>query len=185
MPKDTCTHRTLLTGATVLAALALAAPAGHAAAAPASSTVSVSTAAQLVSALASARPGETIKLADGTYTGAFKAAAKGTSSSPGWATRTECVTSRRGSHANGMPPPLINFNLCRRPCMLPDCRLWRSRPREPTERHGSVVKVPLACSGPVARQRAPTGAKCSAGLPTGPRRPLPRPRQSPLGRGRI
>lgn len=80
---STACHRPLLTGTAALAALALAVPMGRAVAAPAaSSTVSVSTAAQLVNALASAKPGETIELADGTYKGVFKAAAKGTSSAP-------------------------------------------------------------------------------------------------------
>ncbi|MCX4980235.1 right-handed parallel beta-helix repeat-containing protein [Streptomyces sp. NBC_00572] len=43
-------------------------------------TVEVSTAAQLKTALANARPGDTIHLADGTYTGNFKATTPGTSS---------------------------------------------------------------------------------------------------------
>ncbi|MBD0710509.1 MULTISPECIES: right-handed parallel beta-helix repeat-containing protein [unclassified Streptomyces] len=51
-------------------------------AAPASATpVEVATAAQLKSALAAARPGDTIHLADGTYTGNFKATVPGTASS--------------------------------------------------------------------------------------------------------
>ncbi|MEU2114210.1 right-handed parallel beta-helix repeat-containing protein [Streptomyces sp. NPDC016459] len=43
-------------------------------------TVDVSTAAQLKTALVNARPGDTIRLADGTYTGNFKATTPGTSS---------------------------------------------------------------------------------------------------------
>ncbi|MFG2836595.1 right-handed parallel beta-helix repeat-containing protein [Streptomyces zaomyceticus] len=43
-------------------------------------TVEVSTAAQLKTALTNARPGDTIHLADGTYTGNFKATTPGTSS---------------------------------------------------------------------------------------------------------
>ncbi|MFF4170408.1 right-handed parallel beta-helix repeat-containing protein [Streptomyces sp. NPDC001744] len=43
-------------------------------------TVEVTTAAQLKTALAGARPGDTIHLADGTYTGNFKATVPGTSS---------------------------------------------------------------------------------------------------------
>ncbi|MFI0985350.1 right-handed parallel beta-helix repeat-containing protein [Streptomyces exfoliatus] len=43
-------------------------------------TVDVSTAAQLKTALTNARPGDTIRLADGTYTGNFKATTPGTSS---------------------------------------------------------------------------------------------------------
>ncbi|MFE7600908.1 right-handed parallel beta-helix repeat-containing protein [Streptomyces sp. NPDC057494] len=46
----------------------------------AAATVEVSTAAQLKAALANARPGDTIHLADGTYTGNFKATTPGTSS---------------------------------------------------------------------------------------------------------
>ncbi|MEU1405120.1 right-handed parallel beta-helix repeat-containing protein [Streptomyces sp. NPDC005728] len=41
--------------------------------APAASTIEVGTAAQLKTALGSAKPGDTIHLADGTYTGNFKA----------------------------------------------------------------------------------------------------------------
>ncbi|MFE0652163.1 right-handed parallel beta-helix repeat-containing protein [Streptomyces sp. NPDC059534] len=44
----------------------------------AAATVEVSTAAQLKTALAAARPGDTIHLADGTYTGNFKATVPGT-----------------------------------------------------------------------------------------------------------
>ncbi|WP_328945226.1 right-handed parallel beta-helix repeat-containing protein [Streptomyces sp. NBC_00250] len=43
-------------------------------------TIEVSTAAQLKTALTNARPGDTIHLADGTYTGNFKATTPGTSS---------------------------------------------------------------------------------------------------------
>ncbi|MFD3567834.1 right-handed parallel beta-helix repeat-containing protein [Streptomyces sp. NPDC058667] len=43
-------------------------------------TVDVSTAAQLKTALVNARPGDTIRLADGTYTGNFKATTPGTPS---------------------------------------------------------------------------------------------------------
>ncbi|MFF7180472.1 right-handed parallel beta-helix repeat-containing protein [Streptomyces sp. NPDC008121] len=42
-------------------------------------TIDVSTAAQLKTALGNARPGDTIRLADGTYTGNFKATTPGTS----------------------------------------------------------------------------------------------------------
>ncbi|MER7621364.1 right-handed parallel beta-helix repeat-containing protein [Streptomyces sp. NPDC126503] len=44
----------------------------------AAATVEVSTTAQLRTALANARPGDTIRLADGTYTGNFKATTPGT-----------------------------------------------------------------------------------------------------------
>ncbi|MFE3069592.1 right-handed parallel beta-helix repeat-containing protein [Streptomyces sp. NPDC059247] len=46
----------------------------------AAATVEVTTAAQLKTALAAARPGDTITLADGTYTGNFKATVPGTAS---------------------------------------------------------------------------------------------------------
>jgi hypothetical protein len=58
-------------------------PAGGAAAqrsAEAAQTISVSTAAQLIAALKAVKPGETIALADGTYTGAFVAKVWGTAS---------------------------------------------------------------------------------------------------------
>ena len=45
-------------------------------------TINVSTAAQLKTALTSAKPGDTINLADGTYTGNFKTTVSGSSSSP-------------------------------------------------------------------------------------------------------
>nr|WP_240529352.1 right-handed parallel beta-helix repeat-containing protein [Streptomyces antioxidans] len=44
--------------------------------------IPVSTAAELTSALAAAKPGETIQLADGSYTGKFVAATPGTSAQP-------------------------------------------------------------------------------------------------------
>ncbi|MFI8291057.1 right-handed parallel beta-helix repeat-containing protein [Streptomyces sp. NPDC085614] len=56
-----------------LLAVPLAAPPASAA------TIEVTTAAQLKTALAGARPGDTIHLADGTYTGNFKATVPGTS----------------------------------------------------------------------------------------------------------
>ncbi|MFD7531070.1 right-handed parallel beta-helix repeat-containing protein [Streptomyces sp. NPDC059849] len=46
----------------------------------AATAIDVSTAAQLKSALTAAAPGDTIRLADGTYTGNFKATAPGTAS---------------------------------------------------------------------------------------------------------
>jgi hypothetical protein len=62
------------------AAFAVTLP-GAASAASATRTVSVSTAAQLTSALANATAGDTITLADGVYKGQFKATADATSSS--------------------------------------------------------------------------------------------------------
>jgi hypothetical protein len=46
------------------------------------SAIPVTTAAQLTAALAAAKPGQTIALADGTYTGRFTAAANGTATAP-------------------------------------------------------------------------------------------------------
>ncbi|MFD4656792.1 right-handed parallel beta-helix repeat-containing protein [Kitasatospora sp. NPDC058444] len=72
------------TAPAVLAALAAltlgGAPAAVAAdpAAPAAAVVKVTTAKQLQSALAAAAPGQTIQLADGTYSGNFKATTAGT-----------------------------------------------------------------------------------------------------------
>ncbi|MGW2032257.1 right-handed parallel beta-helix repeat-containing protein [Streptomyces argyrophylli] len=48
--------------------------------APAATTIEVTTAAQLKAALGAAAPGDTIHLADGTYTGNFKATTPGTAS---------------------------------------------------------------------------------------------------------
>ncbi|MFJ4852888.1 right-handed parallel beta-helix repeat-containing protein [Streptomyces sp. NPDC088730] len=59
----------LATGGLVLASAATAG---------AATVIQVSTAAQLKSALTAARPGDTIQLANGTYTGNFKATAPGT-----------------------------------------------------------------------------------------------------------
>jgi Cellulose binding domain len=50
--------------------------------APGGRTVNVSTAAQLKAALANARPGDTIHLADGSYVGAFYGTVSGTSTAP-------------------------------------------------------------------------------------------------------
>ncbi|GAA0610629.1 right-handed parallel beta-helix repeat-containing protein [Streptomyces crystallinus] len=66
----------LLTGALATGGLGLAAASADASAA----VIDVSTASQLKSALSAARPGDTIRLADGTYTGNFKTTAVGTSS---------------------------------------------------------------------------------------------------------
>src|SRR3954454_3166407 len=45
-------------------------------------TINVSTASQLTSALTNAAPGQTIVMADGTYSGRFKANKPGTASQP-------------------------------------------------------------------------------------------------------
>lgn len=65
----------LLTAALASGALSLAGAGG----AHAATVVDVSTAAQLKAALAAASPGDTIRLADGTYTGNFKATVPATS----------------------------------------------------------------------------------------------------------
>ncbi|MEV4945912.1 right-handed parallel beta-helix repeat-containing protein [Streptomyces sp. NPDC053755] len=67
------TRTLLLTLLPALLAVPLAAPPATAA------TIEVSTTAQLKTALAGVRPGDTIHLADGTYTGNFKATTPGTS----------------------------------------------------------------------------------------------------------
>lgn len=64
----------LLAAALATGGLALTADPAHAAA-----VIDVSTAAQLKSALTTVSPGDTIRLADGTYTGNFKATRPGTS----------------------------------------------------------------------------------------------------------
>ncbi|MEU4500366.1 right-handed parallel beta-helix repeat-containing protein [Streptomyces sp. NPDC024089] len=66
----------LLATALVTGGLALA----SATTAGAATVIDVSTAAQLKSALTAAAPGDTIRLADGTYTGNFKATVEGTAS---------------------------------------------------------------------------------------------------------
>ncbi|MEE1770549.1 right-handed parallel beta-helix repeat-containing protein [Streptomyces sp. JV185] len=66
----------LLTTALTTGGLALA----SATTAGAATVIDVSTAAQLKSALTAAAPGDTIRLADGTYTGNFKATVPGTAS---------------------------------------------------------------------------------------------------------
>ncbi|MEV7403843.1 right-handed parallel beta-helix repeat-containing protein [Streptomyces sp. NPDC091267] len=72
--------RTLLP-ALLAVALATGGPAFAAAGADAAAVIEVTTAAQLKSALTAARPGDTIHLADGTYTGNFKATVPGTAGS--------------------------------------------------------------------------------------------------------
>ncbi|MFD4577283.1 right-handed parallel beta-helix repeat-containing protein [Streptomyces sp. NPDC058417] len=64
---------TALAASVLMALTVLTALAGPAPAADRAATVEVATAAQLKTALAAAAPGDTIHLADGTYTGNFKA----------------------------------------------------------------------------------------------------------------
>ncbi|MFJ2863311.1 right-handed parallel beta-helix repeat-containing protein [Kitasatospora sp. NPDC087314] len=78
MTSFTSARRTLAVGA-ALTALALGcAPSAVAADPTAAAVVKVTTTKQLQAALAAAVPGQTIQLADGTYTGNFKATAPGT-----------------------------------------------------------------------------------------------------------
>ncbi|MFJ6853201.1 right-handed parallel beta-helix repeat-containing protein [Streptomyces sp. NPDC091271] len=71
--------RTLLPALLTAALAAAAPPLAVAGPARAAAVVDVSTAAQLKAALAAAAPGDTIRLADGTYTGNFKATVPATS----------------------------------------------------------------------------------------------------------
>ncbi|MFB4425267.1 right-handed parallel beta-helix repeat-containing protein [Streptomyces sp. QL37] len=71
--------RTLVPALVTAALAASALPLAAAGPARAAAVVDVSTAAQLKAALAAAAPGDTIRLADGTYTGNFKATVPATS----------------------------------------------------------------------------------------------------------
>ena len=79
--------------------ISLCATGGAAFAAP--SAVTVSNAAQLKAALAAAQPGDTIALADGTYSGSFTATAKGTSSAPITLSGTRRAVLTTGSSGSG------------------------------------------------------------------------------------
>jgi hypothetical protein len=72
-------------------------------AAPASGgrIVNVSTAAQLTSALANAAPGDTITLADGTYSGQFNSTRSGTSTAPITVTGSRLAVINGGSLGSG------------------------------------------------------------------------------------
>ncbi len=75
--------RTLLLPLLATLATAVAGPtAALAATSQQAATIEVTTAAELKSALTSAAPGDTIHLADGTYTGNFKTTVPGTSGAP-------------------------------------------------------------------------------------------------------
>lgn len=65
------------------------------------STIPVSTAAQLTAALKAAKPGQTIALKDGTYTGKFTAAASGTASAPITLTGSRKAVLTTGSLTSG------------------------------------------------------------------------------------
>ena len=79
-------HPAVIAGASTLAAGALVVTGIQAMASTtgshAATTTKVSTSAQLTKALAAAKPGETIQLANGTYSGQFKATKAGTSAAP-------------------------------------------------------------------------------------------------------
>ena len=64
-------------------------------------TVAVSNSRQLVAALKAAKPGQTIALADGLYTGKFVAAASGTDDDPITLTGTRAAVLSTGSVASG------------------------------------------------------------------------------------
>ena len=68
---------------------------------PAATTVTVSTSAGLTAALAAARPGQTIALRDGTYTGTFRAAADGTAGQPIRLTGSRAAVLTTGSVSKG------------------------------------------------------------------------------------
>jgi len=92
--------RSNIVTAVVVAAIATAGAVVVAAPAEAASTT-VSTTAQLKSALSSASPGDTIRLADGTYTGKFVAAKNGTSGSPITLTGSRAAVLTTGSVGSG------------------------------------------------------------------------------------
>lgn len=77
-------HPAVITSAALLGtgALAFTGIQAMATSAPKSATISVGTSAQLRSALTAAKPGTTIKLADGTYSGQFKSTTPGTAAAP-------------------------------------------------------------------------------------------------------
>ena len=87
---------TLLTGAVALAGVMLAPGPAHAA-----TITNVSTAAGLKAALSNARPGGTIHLADGTYTGTFTASAVGTGTAPITLTGSRAAVLTTGSTGSG------------------------------------------------------------------------------------
>ncbi|MER5743803.1 right-handed parallel beta-helix repeat-containing protein [Streptomyces sp. NPDC002225] len=99
--------RTLLPAllATALATGGLAVASTTATAAGTAAAVDVSTAAQLKSALAAASPGDTIRLADGTYTGNFKATVPATAGAritlTGSARAVLTASGGYGLHLNG------------------------------------------------------------------------------------
>lgn len=76
-------------------------PASPAPSGPATGTVAVSTAAELSTALEAARPGQTIRLNDGAYTGKFVAAASGTDAAPITLTGSRAAVLSSGSLESG------------------------------------------------------------------------------------
>ncbi|MFF1833320.1 right-handed parallel beta-helix repeat-containing protein [Streptomyces sp. NPDC058231] len=99
--------RTLLPAllTSLLATGGLALTSAATAGAAATTVVEVSTAAQLKAALAAAAPGDTIRLADGTYTGNFKATVPGTAAAritlTGSAAAVLTASGGYGLHLNG------------------------------------------------------------------------------------
>jgi hypothetical protein len=91
--------RLLASGA--VAAVAAAALVAGAPSASAATTVTVATSAQLKSALASATAGQTIHLANGTYTGKFVAAASGAAGRPITLTGASAAILTTGSTGSG------------------------------------------------------------------------------------
>jgi parallel beta-helix repeat protein len=87
---------TLLTGAVALAGVILAPATAHAA-----TVTNVSTSAQLKTALGNAKPGDTIHLTDGTYTGKFEASAAGTGAAPITLTGSRAAVLTTGSTGSG------------------------------------------------------------------------------------
>src|SRR6266516_298033 len=78
---------------------------------PTARTVNVATAAQLSAALAGARPGDTIHLADGTYTGAFYGIVSGTATTPITLTgsRQAVLANTRMCDPNVPPGGLVSY----------------------------------------------------------------------------
>lgn len=97
MPISPLLHR----AAIALAATAVAASTLVAVMPAYGASVSVSTASQLSAALAQAKPGDTITLASGTYTGKFVAAAAGTSTAPITIVGSRAATLTTGSTGSG------------------------------------------------------------------------------------
>ncbi|MEB0003986.1 hypothetical protein QN357_13725 [Cryobacterium sp. RTC2.1] len=86
----------LLTGAVAVAGVVLTPGPAHAA-----TVTNVSTSAQLKTALGNAKPGDTIHLTDGTYTGKFEASSVGTGAAPITLTGSRAAVLTTGSTGSG------------------------------------------------------------------------------------